>query len=115
MTSSARRDGDAAERVRVALQRRRDRRAMPVLERAALLDRLLDQLLDQMRRRAMIRPMLAVGRTASTALRIAASSVGSRSSRYIATCASVTRRRSGRTRPYDDERREDERARRSGT
>jgi hypothetical protein len=36
---------------------------------------------------------------ASTALMMAASSVGSHSSRYIATCASVTRRRSGQTKP----------------
>ena len=40
-----------------------------------------------------------VGADASTALRIAASSDGSRSSRYSATWASVTRRRSGRTSP----------------
>ena len=32
---------------------------------------------------------------------MAASSVGSHSSRYIATCASVTRRRSGQTSPYN--------------
>ena len=83
----------ARQRRGMALHRRPLDRAA-VVERPALLHRLLDQLLDQPRRMRRRSGRLAV---ASTALMIAASSVGSHSSRYIATCASVTRRRSGHT------------------
>ena len=79
--------------------------AHAVRRRHASIDRLLDELV----RRGAATDR-APGRDArewptSTALRIASSSVGSRSSRYRATCESVTRRRSGSTRPQRDERR----------